>query len=223
MIPITPKDIPDKKLRREMTASEKNLKQAALASAKAEILNTESVGYLEAEGMERTFKFKQKDIAKVVDIQTARKIHDISLPSFGPYSIDYLRNGRFLLLGGKKGHIAMVDALRYNVVSEFNVKEGVQDIKFLHNETMFAVAQKKYVYIYDKSGMELHCLRNHLEPLKLEFLPYHFLLASVGRTGFLKYQDTSTGQLVSEQRTKLGPCEVMQMNPHNAILHLGHA
>lgn len=54
-------------------------------------------------------------------------------------------------------------------------------IQFLHNETMLAVAQKKYLYIYDQQGVELHCLKQHVEPQRLDFLPYHFLLVSVGR------------------------------------------
>ena len=57
---------------------------------------------------------------------------------------------------------------------------GAAGPQFLHNETMFAVAQKKYVYLYDNQGSELHCLRQHIEPQHLDFLPYHMLLVSVG-------------------------------------------
>jgi U3 small nucleolar RNA-associated protein 7 len=43
-----------------------------------------------------------------------------------------------------------------------------------------------------------------------------------GNAGYLKYQDTSTGQLLVEHRTKLGACNTMAQNAHNAVIHLGH-
>eukprot|EP00823_Brevimastigomonas_motovehiculus_P008422 TRINITY_DN7704_c0_g1_i1.p1 TRINITY_DN7704_c0_g1~~TRINITY_DN7704_c0_g1_i1.p1 ORF type:complete len:311 (+),score=49.08 TRINITY_DN7704_c0_g1_i1:70-933(+) len=87
---------------------------------------------------------------------------------------------------------------------------------------MYAVAQKQYVYIYDSQGVELHCMRNHTDVDRLEYLPYHFLLVTVGRTGFLKYQDVSTGTIIGQHRTRLGECEVMRQNPHNGVICLGH-
>ncbi|CAJ0639362.1 15117_t:CDS:2, partial [Entrophospora sp. SA101] len=36
-------------------------------------------------------------------------VFNINLPTFGPYTIDYTRNGRYLLMGGRKGHIATLD------------------------------------------------------------------------------------------------------------------
>ena len=52
---------------------------------------------------------------------------------------------------------------------------------FLHDHSHYAVAQKKYVFIYDRDGVELHRLKSHIEPTRLEFLPYHWLIASVVR------------------------------------------
>lgn len=43
-----------------------------------------------------------------------------------------------------------------------------------------------------------------------------------GNAGYLKYQDTSTGQLLIEHRTKLGSSTAMTQNLHNAVIHLGH-
>ena len=35
------------------------------------------------------------------------------------------------------------------------------------------------MFIYDRDGVELHKLKSHIEPTRLEFLPYHWLLVSV--------------------------------------------
>ena len=42
---------------------------------------------------------------------------------------------------------------------DLQVRETIRDVAILHNEQFFAAAQKKYVYIYDKRGLEVHCLK----------------------------------------------------------------
>jgi U3 small nucleolar RNA-associated protein 7 len=74
------------------------------------------------------------------------------------------------------------------------LRETVRDVQFLHNERLFAVAQKSHVYLYDASGSEINFLAKHIDPLRLAFLPYHFLLVSIGNQGFLKYH-VSLGDL----------------------------
>ena len=93
---------------------------------------------------------------------------------------------------------------------------------FLHNRETFALAQKKSVYIYARDGVEIHNLKSHIEATHLEFLPYHFLLASVSTAGILRYTDTSTGQSLTSIPTHLGQPTALCQNPYNAILHLGH-
>ena len=73
------------------------------------------------------------------------------------------------------------------------------------------------------AGVELHCLRKHIDVNRLEFLPYHFLMVSVGKAGYLKYQDTTTGNMIVEHRTKLGNCDTMRQNPYNAVMALGES
>ena len=130
---------------------------------------------------------------------------------------------RFLLFSGRKGHIAMVDCMRTSITAELQLQEEVHDVQFLHNETMFAVAQNKYTYIYDQKGVEIHCMRRHERPYKLDFLPYHYLLTSIGHSGMIKWHDVSTGEYVAGYQTKHGPAKVLKHNPINAVSHVGHS
>ncbi|KAJ3476098.1 hypothetical protein NLG97_g9236 [Lecanicillium saksenae] len=220
---IDTKNIRDKKLKRNMKQLEGKYHEATVKAKDAEILLENTSGFLEAEGeMERTYKVRQEDILPEVAMETATKRFELKLDSLGPYVFDYSRNGRELLLGGRKGHVASMDWREGKLGCEIQLGETVRDVKWLHNNQYFAAAQKKYVYIYDRNGVELHCLRKHVEPTHMEFLPYHFLLATIGNGGVMRYQDTSTGQLVAEIPTKLGQPVSLGQNRYNAIMHVGH-
>ncbi|GAA5887142.1 hypothetical protein JCM3774_004772, partial [Rhodotorula dairenensis] len=187
------------------------------------LLPSDNHGLIETESaLERTWRITQDEIVGASNVAAADKRFSLALPEFGPYAVDYTRNGRHLAIAGRKGHVGTFDWANSALHSELHLNETVRDVKWLHDESFYAVAQKKYVYIYDKQGLEVHQLRSHIEVNRMEFLPYHFLLATIGNPGYLKYQDTSTGQLVAEHRTKLGSCDTMTQNSHNAFIHLGH-
>ncbi|KAL8703161.1 MAG: hypothetical protein Q9201_003665 [Fulgogasparrea decipioides] len=220
---ISAKSIRDKKLRSNLKSLENKYRDATLKAKDAEILLENESGFLEPEGeLERTYKVRQDELISDLPIETAKKGFELKLEGLGPYIADYTRNGRSLLLAGRKGHVSTLDWRAGELRCELQLGETVKDAKWLHNDQYFAVAQKKYVYIHDHAGVELHCLQKHIEVNHIQFLPYHFLLATVGNAGYLKYTDTSTGATLTEIPTKLGTPTAMTQNPSNAILHLGH-
>jgi U3 small nucleolar RNA-associated protein 7 len=217
------KTIKDKKLRTKLRALEERYNDAALKAKDAEILLENQSGFLEPEGeLERTYKVRQDEIQENVGVETAKKGFELKLDHMGPYVHDYTRNGRDLLLAGRKGHVATLDWRSGKLGCELQLGETVRDAKWLHNNQYFAVAQKRSVYIYDHHGVEIHNLDQHIEVTHMEFLPYHFLLATIGNAGWLKWHDTSTGKLVTQIGTKQGTPTAFAQNPRNAVLHVGH-
>ncbi|XP_061392530.1 WD repeat-containing protein 46 [Musca vetustissima] len=196
------------------------LEYATEQAARTELLLTEQQGFIEADEGEVTAEYRQEEIAENVDIQSASKLFKLNL-DFGPYSMRYSKNGRHLLLGGRKGHVTSFDWVTKKMHCEMNVMEEVADVSFLHVHTMFACAQKDHVYIYDNQGTELHCIKRMYRVNRMEFLPYHFLLATGNKDGYLSWLDVSIGELVGNYGTKLGEIRIMRQNPSNGVLCVG--
>lgn len=141
----------------------------------------------------------------------------------GPYDLDISLNGRFLSMGGVKGHLSVIEWQKKGLRFEKDLDDEIRAVKWLHNENFLAVAQKKFTYIYDHHGIELHRLKKHTDVLFLDFLPYHFLLTSASRGSILRYHDVSTGSLVSEKCTKSGAVTSMSGSLNSGIIHIGHS
>lgn len=220
--PIRLKAKDDKKLNAQLKEVHKRNSDAVYYLAKSEVLQTEEAGFLQPEGRERTWRISQDQILEGASVGVAKKCFSFDLP-YGPYVSNFTSNGQHFFAAGRKGHVCMMHCDTMQIATELQLKETTRAVQPLHNHLMFAVAQKKYLYFYDNQGIELHCVKEHRYPHHLEYLPYHFLLASACEFGNLHYRDVSTGAEVAVQKTKLGSPSCLRQNSRNAVLHMGHA
>ena len=167
-------------------------------------------------------RLNQSELKKEVDVGTLKKLFDFDLEG-GPFSMKPTRNGKHVVVGGKRGQLSVIDRTTMNPMCDITVDESVLDVSFLHNYTMFAAAQRKCAYIYDTiSGAEIHRLKDQQLVTHLDFLHDHFLLVSWSENGIIRYLDTSMGQLVARHFSGLGPCHSLRQNANTGVVHVGH-
>ena len=137
---IPSKSVKDKKLRSNLKSLESKYKDAVLKAKDAEILLEHESGLLEPENeLERTYKVRQDEVKDSVAVETAKKGFELKLDGLGPYVCDYTRNGRGLLLAGRKGHVATMDWRDGRLGCELQLGETVRCAKWLHNDQLWVV------------------------------------------------------------------------------------
>lgn len=161
----------------------------------------QQVNAIEPDEGEHLLQYRQAAFKPSLAGKNVEQIFNLEL-EFGEYVNDYSLNGRNLMLASDMGHVALMEWKSKNILCEFHVKDLIRDCKFIHSN-FIALAQNFNAYIYDNNGLEIHQLTNIQEPYKLEYLPYHFLLASLSKRGKLTYIDVSTGTTVAEIKTHI--------------------
>mmetsp|Transcript_44356 Transcript_44356/g.96501 ORF Transcript_44356/g.96501 Transcript_44356/m.96501 type:complete len:523 (+) Transcript_44356:71-1639(+) len=178
-------------------------------------------GFLEADGVRKTHEYTQAEIVKHLDVGSKAKIFDLDL-HFGPYQSSVDPSGKRVLMYGKKGHLAIMDLHSMKLECEINVMQSVRCAALIANQDMFAAAQKKYTYVYDNAGTELHKLKDTVEAFSLEYLPFHHLLVSASRRE-IRWRDVTYGDVISSHKFEFPNAMCMQQNPRNAVMHVGHS
>ncbi len=73
-------------------------------------------------GIEETWQIKQRQIVEAVERGVVRKAFDLQLPDLGPYRLAYSRSGRHMVIGGERGHMAVMEWQTSHLVCEVQVQ-----------------------------------------------------------------------------------------------------
>jgi U3 small nucleolar RNA-associated protein 7 len=152
--------VKDKKLKAKLAREDIARKRAAGERDDVdEYLNTAAHGAIQVdkERGERTWRVTQTDVLNAVGVGARAKKFDLKLENMGEYTLDYTRNGRSLAIASERGHCATFDTTTGALYSEIQLGPGelARDIKFLHSDEFYAVAQRRCVFVYDKNGVEV--------------------------------------------------------------------
>ncbi|KAH9386796.1 U3 small nucleolar RNA-associated protein 7 [Nematocida major] len=179
---------------------------------KYDILNTSRKGELVADGVVST-----ADIMHMADIGTREKVFSLKMEN-GPYKVRYSPSGDTALYMGQE-EVKSVNMMGLTANAEVHLGDRIYDGTFLHSGAFYALAQSKAVYIYDKTGVEVHVMRNARKVQSIKFLQDHFLLATVSQNGYLNYQDTTIGKHISEIKTRERE-PTMEVDRTNGVVYL---
>uniref|UniRef100_H2Z4C9 BING4 C-terminal domain-containing protein n=1 Tax=Ciona savignyi TaxID=51511 RepID=H2Z4C9_CIOSA len=221
------KNIRNKNLKRRMKSSEEKYNSAVKRAARYELLLTEEPGFLETEEGEESWSIDQRTIADAADIASANKHFELKLNQFGPYRIDYTRNGRHLLIGGRRGHVAAFDWITKQLTCEMNVMEAVQDQFWKTTNCCKLNQTRPWIRAFDSFELRMYCTCASVKEKNVTFSIkigcfFFMSFSSSNQHGFLQYTDVSIGNIVSTINTKGGRLNIMCHNPHNAVVLLGH-
>jgi len=208
----------DRKLQARLKKEEKKYEEMVKQKARHDMMQEEA-GYLECDEGEFSWEVTQDQIVNCVDVQTEKKKFELNL-DHGPYKIDFDKNGRKVLLGGERGHLAAFNWQTSKLDFEINVMERINCVKYLDNDLRLAVAQKEWTYIYDNQGTEGHCLKMLDRVVSMDYLPHHYLLVTGNKSSWLQHLDISTGTIVSKYCVRKGP--LYQMCHWDGVTCLGH-
>ena len=206
----------------EVRRHERFQRRAPKLLAKMNMFRAESSkNGIETEEGEVPDRVTQRDIVQAVDLQTQRKKFNLVLDKLGPYKISFSQNGSHLALGGLRGHFATVSWKDCSLVGETQLKDKINDITFLIDHSMIAVAQKRFVYMYTKEGVEMHILSKMANMDKLTYLPKHMLLAATSSVySTMQYIDVSTGEEIGQKPPAVmkDPTSCIKHNPATGVV-----
>ena len=96
------------------------------------------------------------------DVGAAKKVFDLDLPELGPYNLTFTRSGRHMLLGGRKGHLALMEWQQRHLVCEVQVCTAFEPENLLHGAMLSptipccACSQVCNPWAYQRCSRRLH-------------------------------------------------------------------